>query len=88
MGRRVKDGDTPDAVLFDQELLDQVNAFCRTIYHMAFEPEEAEARLKKLPMLEAIKLWQEAGPELTEETTKPFLQLIFDREAHDPAEEK
>jgi len=63
--------DTPEALVFDQELLDQVMAFCKTIYYQAFSPEEAEAWLKKLSLVDAISLWKEAGPEPAARARKP-----------------
>jgi hypothetical protein len=44
------------------QLLDQIETFCREVYYRAFTPEEAELRLKKLTLINAVALWQAGFP--------------------------
>ena len=44
-------------------LLDNIEAFCRAVYLRTFPPEEAEARLAKLTLIDAVALWQAGLPQ-------------------------
>lgn len=43
-------------------LLRDIYRFCHQVYHRAFDPEEAERRLAKLTLLDALALWQAGFP--------------------------
>jgi len=44
------------------ELLHNILTFCRQVYYSAFGPEEGERRLARLPLIDAVTLWQEGQP--------------------------
>lgn len=45
------------------EVLRNVEAFCREVYLRTFSAEEAETRLAKLTLLDAVALWRAGLPE-------------------------
>ena len=52
-------------IVFSDKTRKQITAFCTAVYYRAFSPEVAEEKLKKLPMLDAIALYQAGGCEAT-----------------------
>jgi len=44
-------------------LLKQITAFCRTVYHQTFGPEDGERRFLRLTVIEAVSLWQAGLPD-------------------------
>lgn len=44
------------------EILRNVEAFCREVYLRTFSTEEAEARLAKLTLIDAVALWRAGLP--------------------------
>jgi hypothetical protein len=44
------------------EVLLNIAAFCRQVYHSAFGPEEGERRYNALTLVDAVALWREGLP--------------------------
>lgn len=44
------------------DVLRNIEAFCREVYFRSFPPEEAEALLNKLSLLDAVALWHAGLP--------------------------
>jgi len=53
----------PLVIVITDKTLGKINAFCTAVYNSAFSPEVAAAKLKDLPMLDAIALYQAGGCE-------------------------
>jgi len=45
------------------EMLQNVMAFCRQVYHSAFGPEEGERRFRALTLVDAVALWEAGLPD-------------------------
>lgn len=59
LGGHVMPAPTRHAPMGAFETLQQIDRFCREVYHRIFGPEEGERRYKNLRFVDAVALWQE-----------------------------